>query len=137
MSQAVFTAGLNLAKAFDAQILLLHVLSPEAPESPISYAPYDTANLKAIEEAWNQYRKESLAALQAWAERAREQGVNAEIKQVAGNPAPSIVGIGHDWGADLIAMGRRGHSNWKEIVLGSVSSYVIHRSHCSIHLVQT
>ncbi|NEP40617.1 MAG: universal stress protein, partial [Okeania sp. SIO2H7] len=35
-----------------------------------------------------------------------------------------------------IVMGRRGHSVFSELLLGSVSNYVIHRAHCSVHIVQ-
>ena len=47
-----------------------------------------------------------------------------------------ICKLAQEWNADLIVMGRRGHSILSELVLGSVSSYVIHRAHCSVHIVQ-
>lgn len=49
------------------------------------------------------------------------------------------LGIGDrakEWGADLIVIGRRGHRNISEILLGSVSNYVIHHAPCSVMVVQ-
>ena len=90
-----------------------------------------------LQREWEQFRQESLEFLKKLAEEAKKEGVETEFTQLAGNPASSIVKFSQDWGAELIIMGRRGQATWKEIVLGSVSSYVIHRSHCAVHLVQT
>ncbi len=39
-------------------------------------------------------------------------------------------------GADVIVMGRRGHSGLSELILGSVSNYVLHHAPCSVLIVQ-
>lgn len=41
------------------------------------------------------------------------------------------------WNADLIIMGSRGHSGLKELVLGSISKYVVHHALCSVMVVRT
>ncbi|MEO0350033.1 MAG: universal stress protein, partial [Cyanobacteria bacterium P01_A01_bin.15] len=40
------------------------------------------------------------------------------------------------WNADLIMMGRRGRSGFSELLLGSVSNYVMHHAPCSVLTVQ-
>ncbi|NJN32588.1 MAG: universal stress protein [Synechococcales cyanobacterium RM1_1_8] len=40
------------------------------------------------------------------------------------------------WEAELILLGRRGRSGLKELMLGSVSSYVMHRANCSVLVIQ-
>ena len=121
--------------------MLLHVLSQEAQDSPITFVPYPESynfeTFEILQKEWEKFRQESLEFLKKLAEEAKREGVETEFTQLAGNPASSIVKFSQDWGAELIIMGRRGHATWKEIVLGSVSSYVIHRSHCAVHLVQT
>ena len=41
-----------------------------------------------------------------------------------------------NWEADLIVIGRRGHQGLSEILLGSVSNYVVHHAPCSVLVVQ-
>ncbi len=124
--------------------MLLHVLSQEAQDSPITFVPYPESEnfynfetFEILQKEWEKFRQESREFLRKLAEEANREGVETEFTQLAGNPAYSIVKFSQDWGAELIIMGRRGQATWKEIVLGSVSSYVIHRSHCAVHLVQT
>ncbi|MEA5469202.1 universal stress protein [Spirulina sp. 06S082] len=40
------------------------------------------------------------------------------------------------WQADLIAIGRCGHSGLTELFLGSVSNYVLYHAFCSVLIVQ-
>lgn len=141
MGDQVFATSLTLAKALNSELMLLHVLSQEAQDSPISFAPYsesyDFEVFENLRQEWESFKRESEKILRQWTEQAQAEGVKAEFRQITGNPAPSIVEFSKNWGAELIIMGRRGNSTLKEIILGSVSSYVLHRSHCSVHLVQT
>ena len=93
--------------------------------------------METFQNEWKNFEQESLKLLQQWSEQANTQGVQTEFTQLTGNPGSSIVKFSQDWGAELIIIGRRGQSTLKEILVGSVSSYVIHRSHCAVHLVQT
>jgi nucleotide-binding universal stress UspA family protein len=141
ISDKVFQTAVTLAKGLNSQLMLLHVLSQEAQDSPISFAPYSESFSEEVFESfqkeWESFERESLKHLQQWAQQANEQGVITEITQLKGNPASSLVKFSQDWGAELIIVGRRGHSTLGEIILGSVSSYIIHRSHCAVHIVQT
>jgi nucleotide-binding universal stress UspA family protein len=47
-----------------------------------------------------------------------------------------ICQVAKDWGAELIMVGRRGNSGLSELILGSVSNYVVHHAHCSVLIVQ-
>ena len=140
ISEKVFETGLTLAKALNSQLMLVHVLSSESQDRPIDYSPYsasyDVERLEAYKIKWQIFRQESLKLLQKWSEQANAQSVKTEFTQLTGNPGSSILSLSQDWGAELIIMGRRGKSTLKEIFLGSVSSYIIHRSHCAVHLVQ-
>ena len=60
--------------------------------------------------------------------------VSSEIIQ--GPPRQVIVDEAEDWGADLIVMGSRGLGAWNRLLLGSVSSAVIHHAKCSVEIVR-
>ncbi|MEO0355522.1 MAG: universal stress protein, partial [Cyanobacteria bacterium P01_A01_bin.3] len=47
----------------------------------------------------------------------------------------TICEIAKDWDADAIAIGRRGLGAIGELLVGSVSSYVMHHAHCSVFVI--
>jgi nucleotide-binding universal stress UspA family protein len=51
-------------------------------------------------------------------------------------PREAIVGEAERWGADLIVMGSRGLGAWSRLLLGSVSSAVVHHAKCSVEVVR-
>lgn len=60
--------------------------------------------------------------------------VSNEIIQ--GPSAQVIVEEAERWGADLILMGSRGLGAWNRLMLGSVSSAVVHHAKCSVEIVR-
>lgn len=74
--------------------------------------------------------------LDHYRERAQAANVTASIAYDAGEPGALICKNAKAWEADLILLGRRGRSGLAELMLGSVSSYVIHRAHCSVLVIQ-
>ena len=60
--------------------------------------------------------------------------LSSEIVQ--GPPGQAIVEEAERWGADLILMGSRGLGAWKRLLLGSVSSAVVHHAKCSVEVVR-
>jgi nucleotide-binding universal stress UspA family protein len=148
LSSVIFQEGLNLAKNMGGNLMLLHVLFPQEEKNSSLLAPtwtllggwdyYSNANVKVIEEyhkQWQEYKQESLNFLCSLAEEAMAQGVQTEWSQNAGNPGATICDVASSWGADLIIVGRRGHSSLNELLMGSVSNYVLHRSPCSVLVV--
>lgn len=142
--RTVLQNALVLAKATHAQLLLLHVLSPEDQGSPglaaLTGAGYyqmlEVENMKLYQQRWQAYVNDSLAELQATADEANHRGILTEIKQLSGEPGRIICQVAKDWGAELIIVGRRGHSGLSELILGSVSNYVVHHAPCSVFIVQ-
>jgi len=66
---------------------------------------------------------------------AREQGVEAETFHTWGHPADALKKLAHERGAEMIVVGRRGHSNLAEIILGSVSNSIAHISDIPVLIV--
>jgi len=53
-----------------------------------------------------------------------------------GSPREMIVEEADRWGADLIMMGSRGLGAWSRLLIGSVSSAVVHHAKCSVEIVR-
>jgi nucleotide-binding universal stress UspA family protein len=56
---------------------------------------------------------------------------------ISGPASQVIVDEAERWGADLIVMGSRGLGAWNRLLLGSVSSVVVHHAKCSVEIVRT
>jgi nucleotide-binding universal stress UspA family protein len=60
--------------------------------------------------------------------------ITSEI--IEGGPGQVIVEAAERWPADLIVMGSRGLGAWNRLLLGSVSSAVVHHAKCSVEIVR-
>jgi nucleotide-binding universal stress UspA family protein len=136
----VFDAALTLAKANHADLMLLHVLSRDAEDSPVRYSSNlmhdQESDLKVYKQEWEDFVKKSDELLESLTQQAIAEGVKAEFSQREGSPGKTICDFAHEWDVDLIVIGRRGYSSASEMFIGSVSSYIIHRCKCSVHIVQ-
>lgn len=156
-AQAVFTKAVALAKAMNASLMVLHVLSIEdegspgwtlgmgqgrdqsgtSQETPMFFSVYDEINWEAHRRQWQQYEKESREKFQPYSKQAIAMGIQTEFTQIPGKPGQAIEKIAQSWKADLIVMGSRGRSGLSELVLGSVSNYVMHHAPCSVLIVHS
>jgi len=144
-NEEVFETGLDLARQSGASLMLVHVPSSDAPESPTMptligpdyYPSSTTASVMEIyEKLWRAYEEKGLEVLKRFAEKARQVDVPIEYAQSAGIPGKTICQLARDSEADLIVIGRRGHSGFNELIAGSVSNYVMHHAPCSVLIVQ-
>ncbi len=143
IGQQVFEEALSLAKLTQASLMLVHVLSPEEEGSPyvpmmsnFDYYPgLSSQSFELYQKQWDTFKKLGIQMLQSFCAQANTAGVSAEFTQNVGNPGRIVCDLAHSYGADLIVMGRRGHSGLMELFLGSVSNYVLHHAPCSVHVV--
>lgn len=148
ISQHIFDEALIIAKAMGANLMLLHVLSSEEEGSPkvagfsnIEFYPevYPEVReeiLMSHRKQWGEFTSQCLDMLRSRTAEANAAGVNAEFTQLPGSPGKTICELAQSWGADLIVMGRRGRSGFTELILGSVSNYVLHHAPCSVLTLQ-
>lgn len=144
MSQQVFERALWLALPTNAALMLQHVLCIDEWESlnlPAYYAPEylfldDEPMRGTYSQQWQTYENECLEDLRSLADQAQAAGINAEFTLNSGRPGAVICKLAQNWKADLIVTGRRGRSGLSELVLGSVSNYILHRAPCSVLVVQ-
>ncbi len=144
-NEDVFAAGFDMAKKIGASMMLIHVPSfddPECPSlpTPIGQEYYSTSMsvpvIEMYEKLWRAYEEKGFVMLKRFAEKARTAGVPIEYTQTVGNPGRMICDRARSINADLIAIGRRGHSGLSELMAGSVSNYVVHHANCSVLVVQ-
>jgi nucleotide-binding universal stress UspA family protein len=64
------------------------------------------------------------------------RGVNGVFIEGNGNPADVLVEEAQDSGADVIVVGTRGRNAAKRVVLGSVSTNVVHHAPCDVLVVR-
>ena len=145
LSEWVFEQGMELALSSQAHLMLLHVLSMDQENSPdfgtlvgMSYYPtVDAEFFGNYQKQWQTFSQKSLESLQSRCQIATDAGIQTEYTQTFGKPGQTICALAKTWGADLIMMGRRGHSAFGEMILGSVSHYVVHHGSCSVLIVQS
>lgn len=144
-SEQIVQGAVQLAKNNNASILLLHILSSEEEGSPIRitpgiehiyWAPGTDIDLEHWQKEWQQYEQQCLEQLQSYANQAIAQGINTEVQQIPGAPGKTICEVARNRSADLIMIGNRGRRGVAELVLGSVSNYVLHHAPCSVLVVK-
>ncbi|MGB3311559.1 MAG: universal stress protein [Nodosilinea sp.] len=141
--QEVFQRALDLASATGADLMLCHVLSAYeegSPGLPIrSYQAYypvlEDSTWRLYQKHWEEFEAQGIAQLQQELELARAAGVPAAFTQVAGEPAATICSVATSWQADLIMVGSHGRRGISELLLGSVSNYVMHHAECSVLVI--
>ncbi|MEH2208056.1 MAG: universal stress protein [Nostoc sp.] len=143
MGKHIFEQGIALAKMTGASLFLLHVLSTEeegSPYIPVSTFDYYPGMWNQVSEShiqeWEKWKNQGVEMLQSFCAQANTAAVNAEFRQIPGSPSRVICDLAGNWDADLIVIGRRGHSGLAELLLGSVSNYVLHHAPCSVYVVQ-
>ena len=138
-SESIFQKALQLAQATGAELTLLHVMYGEEEGAPpnLFYAPSSLIDdFLTFQRKWQEFEQSCLQKLQKYAETVSAAGVNAKIVQKYGDPGRTICDFARDRAPDLIVMGRHGRSGIAELMLGSVSNYVVHHARCNILVVQ-
>jgi nucleotide-binding universal stress UspA family protein len=84
------------------------------------------------EENWDQVR----ALFQPAVEKLCAAGLDAAVMIRRGNPKDEVIEEAESWGADCIFVGAKGTRGIERLLLGSVSSAVAARAHCSVEVVR-
>jgi nucleotide-binding universal stress UspA family protein len=136
--------AVTIAKSNNATVMLLHVLSamdegyptPVYPGPDSVYPGLHEEAIRAYVKQWEAYEQDGVTYLKQLTEDLSQTGVAVEFTQNIGDPGKMICELAKTWEADLIILGRRGHTGIKELFLGSVSNYVLHHAPCSVLTIQ-
>jgi nucleotide-binding universal stress UspA family protein len=137
-TEAIFEKALEIAKNDGATLMLFRGLPFEHPE--MSYSDLYGQNLAnfsvAMQDHLQKETEKTRQWIQSYCDRANHAGVPTEWDWKLGEVGAWICKLAETWDADLVILGRRGRQGLAEMILGSVSNYVLHRAPCSVLVVQ-
>jgi nucleotide-binding universal stress UspA family protein len=128
----------DLAKARDAEVLVLHVVPYEPlPESLVAFARAENIPLDEVRGREAAGRLLGDALTREAERRLADRGVaRSRSLVVDGSPASAILATASDEAVDMIVLGSRGRSPVAGVFLGSVSHKVAHLAECTCIVVK-
>jgi nucleotide-binding universal stress UspA family protein len=109
----------RIAAATGARLRILTVVSPPTAVGVVGYVPPKPPDPEKIAE-------EAIDSI--------DRGLQAESRVLSGPTAITLASAGED-GVDLIVAGSRGHGPFMRVLLGSVSSRLVHEAPCPVLIV--
>lgn len=130
-SRPAFVHALRVARASDADLVLVNVAMPPSPVLEDSYF-----SARSYQRMLTDRREEAQKKLTTLRDRAGRAGVRASVVVRDGIPFEEIVSAARQQRADLIVMGTHGRSGLGRLVLGSVAERVIGLASCPVITVR-
>jgi nucleotide-binding universal stress UspA family protein len=127
-SKRAFNYALYLSKNLKGEITMLHVA--DAP--PTVYLQ----SQKVLDELLEKYSNSREKVFEEYFGLAESENVLIKTKLIFGEAGQEIVKFSLKDNSDVIVIGNRGMGHLKEMLIGSVSSAVIHEAKCPILLVK-
>lgn len=130
--------GKELAEAFGAEVILIHVLSDPTYYNSLNYSPItgfdsfsnlDIIQSSTIEDVRNAARK----FLGRFREKMDING--AELVLGEGDFADEILKTALEKNAEIIVMGTHSRKGFDKIFMGSVAEKVLHKSHIPVFII--
>lgn len=127
-TRTLVRAGKQLASLYDASITLVFV-SEEHFVPVFSDTGMMSVTTLKVDDEIAEHAGEALRQID---EETGSGDVPVDYFVKSGKPAREIVDLAEDVGADLIVVGRRGHSPHEGLLLGTVTEHVVRRSACPV-----
>ena len=127
-SHRALDAALLLSEKLGAKVTAIHVME----DIPVLHIQSE----KLLREVLDAYKKESQLLLSKCSEIATRKGLSINTKLLQGNVGSTILDFCEKEKHDIIVMGSRGMGKFKELILGSVSSKVVHHSRCPVLVIR-
>ena len=139
-AQKIAETGYELAKAMNAQTILLHVTSAPAYYPSFNYSPiigFDNLNNSNVieQDVTVELKKEALHFLHQAKQALGDEAMQTIVED--GDVAETILMVASEVKADMIVMGLHGRGGLKKMLLGSVAESVLHRSSIPILIIPT
>ncbi len=153
-SENTFLYALELTKALEAELVIVHALDMFDPVNPYSdvvsaenfptqtgatnpsYPDLDCQTNQNDERQWREFSEHAEVLLKQKQSEAESFGVVARYLQPYGMAGPIICKIAETLHIDLIMVGSRNYVPFQKLILGSVSSYILHNAPCSVTIVR-
>jgi len=135
---AEFAAVLARATGASATLMLVHDPDVYVVSGPGEAAWISSQEYEELHEQFAEQLRESVSepAFEAALAAMGDLPATPEKVVVWGHPAETLCERARSDGMDLIVMGSRGRSVFAELVLGSVSSQVLHHAPCPVTIVR-
>lgn len=125
-AKKAFEKSIYLAQKCNSKIDLIHVVDDS------TYGGDNATAFELIEEL----KEKGMKLLEQYKNQAIQNNIVIETLLEIGDPAQVIVDISNKNTYDLIMMGNRGMSTFKELLLGSVSLKVMDHARCPVMIVK-
>jgi nucleotide-binding universal stress UspA family protein len=125
-SERAYDYGLSLARHYNAELYLLHVVRPVIIGYP-EYAIPDSVN-----EFYGELREHAEEQLREFAKVHAEGGVEAKVAVEEGVVTESILDFARENSIDMIVMGTHGRRGVQRLTLGSVAERVLRKAGCPV-----
>jgi nucleotide-binding universal stress UspA family protein len=144
-SDRILAKAIALAEKYESCLKIFYCTKESTPITSTTFAintinAYGGVYSREIYEEEDRLRQEAEERLQLWLQdlvkQASDRHVRAEFAYYLGDPGKEICDLALNWQANLIIIGRRGRTGLSEMLLGSVSNYVVHHAPCSVLIVQ-
>ncbi|MBE7385698.1 MAG: universal stress protein [Leptolyngbya sp. SIO1E4] len=143
VNHRAFETALGMAKDLGAELTLVHALdvfdraSPQQPRVLVNGYSMDLDRLlrESYERQWAEFVDHYESLLKQKQEEARAIDVPANYRQPYGRPGAAICQAAKEVHADLIIAGSHGRKGLSEMILGSVSNYIMHHAPCSVMVI--
>jgi nucleotide-binding universal stress UspA family protein len=109
-------------------VLTVHVVPMDGWTGSPYTLPIDATDLKKAEQTAEEM------TLKVTSQLGGTQPASVKVRAVSGFPAQELIEASRD--ADLIVVGSRGSGGFTKLLLGSVSSQVVHHAHCPVVVVR-
>jgi nucleotide-binding universal stress UspA family protein len=129
-SAAALEAGLDLARHFDAEIILLTVV-PMFSQDKISDEFIPTGSPDSVKSA-------DLKELAQYASEMLSQGIKASSRiEVGDDVVGNILLTVNKEQIDLLIISTHGSSGWREDIFGSIAEHVVRQVECPLFLLRS
>jgi nucleotide-binding universal stress UspA family protein len=124
-SEKAVETAFQYALVFKSEVLVVAVARPPEPSIAIE--------VHAVLDEAKEHFEENFKKI---VERASELGVSVRTEVIVGHPAEQIIHRAESLAAGLIILGRKGHSRFERLILGSTTEKVIRFTHCPVLVVK-
>ncbi len=128
LSRNALAYGAGLARAADAELILVHVADPVAPELPPGASPTQGRMMELVEARNVSVRARLTKEMNAFG----EDYDTWSALVVDGEPAEAIARVAVERDCHLIVLGSHGRAGLQRLFLGSVAEEVMRRAHCPV-----